>query len=74
MPTLAKASVMLAKYKAGDKRKTEQLHLFTPTQLSGDVRGAVYNLPTYEEVLTTLQFIWGSVKIFELNVKHLKID
>jgi len=71
MPALAKASVLLATYKAGDKRKTEQKHLFTPTMFSGDVRGAVYTPSTKEETLKTLQTIWGDLELAEFDLSHL---
>ena len=74
MPTLAKASVMLATYKAGDKRKTEQKHLFTPTQFSGDIRGAVYTPPTLEEALVTIQSIWGDTEVTDLQLTPFCIN
>jgi hypothetical protein len=69
LPALVRSTVLLATYKAGDKRKTKQAHLFLPMDYKGDHLDATFTPPTHEEVLATLQQLWGE----DSEIVHLQL-
>lgn len=69
LPPLARSSVMLATYKAGAGRKTNQSHLFLPSQYKGDHWGAIFTPPSEKHVRSVLESLWrNSSEINELEV------
>lgn len=71
LPTLLSASVQIATFKAGDKRKTEHTHLFLPKGYSGDPHVATYQPWTEKEVLAHLEKGWGKGAVFDLRLSFL---
>ena len=71
LPSLMKASVQIAVFKAGDKRKTEQKHLFLPKEFDGDQTSAILTPWTDQEVLEHLEAGWGAGAIFDLELQFL---
>lgn len=71
LPPLFRNSVQIATFKAGDKRKTEHVHLFLPKGYSGDPHAATYDPWTEEEVLRHLEKGWGERSVFNLRLEFL---
>ena len=71
LPTLLSASVQIATFKAGDKRKTEHTHLFLPKGYSGDPHAATYQPWTEKEVLAHLERGWGKAAVIDLRLGFL---
>jgi hypothetical protein len=71
LPSLMKASVQIAKFKAGDKRKKEHKHLFLPKGFDGDQTSAILTPWTDQEVLEHLEAGWGAGAILDLELQFL---
>jgi hypothetical protein len=71
LPNLFRSSVMIATFKAGDKRKTEHTHLFLPEGYDGDPIAALYSPWTEQEVLDHLEKGWGKGAVSDLRLGFL---
>ena len=59
LPTLARTTVQIATFKAGNERKTTHRHLFLPKDYSGSPTTSIYTPWTEAEVLAHLATGWG---------------
>ena len=71
LPTLARASTMIATFKAGNKRKTTHSHLFLPKEYSGDPYASIFNYYTEAEVLAYFETGWGIGNVTDLHLSFL---
>ncbi len=71
LPTLFRSSVMIATFKAGDKRKTEHTHLFLPKVYDGDPIAALYSPWIEQEALDHLERGWGKGALIDLRFGFL---
>ena len=70
-PALVQTSVMIATFKAGNKRKTIQQHLFLPKDYNGKPTSSVFKTWTDAAVLAHLEAGWGAGSISDLELGFL---
>jgi hypothetical protein len=70
-PALVQTSVMIATFKAGNKRKTVQQHLFLPKDYNGKPTSSVFKAWTDAAVLAHLEVGWGDGSISDLELGFL---
>ena len=70
-PVLVRTSVMIATFKAGNKRKTVQQHLFLPKDYNGKPTSSVFKTWTDAAVLAHLEAGWGDGSIADLELEFL---
>ena len=70
-PALVQTTVMIATFKAGNKRKTIQQHLFLPKDYTGKPTSSVFKRWTDAEVLAHLEVGWGDGSISDLELGFL---
>ena len=71
LPDLLRTTTQIAIFKAGDKRKTPQEHLFLPKDYSGSPTVSLYTPWTEAEVLSHLTAGWGQDTITDLKLEYL---
>lgn len=71
LPTLAKSSVQIAHFRAGDVQKRQHKHLFLPRDYDGAPNSATYTPWTEQEVLEHLEVGWGEGGVSDLAVEFL---
>jgi hypothetical protein len=62
LPDLARATIIVARFKAGDRRNTDQAHLFIPETSSTERDVIVGSAPSYEDTKAFLEAGWGEVE------------
>ncbi|WP_435137733.1 hypothetical protein [Pseudopelagicola sp. nBUS_19] len=62
LPDLAKATILIARFRAGDGRKTLQTHLFIPKASLPDRDVVVGSAPAYVETKAFLETGWGEIE------------
>lgn len=62
LPDLAKATILIARFRAGDGRKTPQFHLFIPKASLPDRDVVVGSAPSYVETKAFLETGWGEIE------------
>jgi len=70
-PTLFRNLVQVATFRAGDKRKTTDSHLFLPKGYGGDPHAATFQLWTEGEALGHLETGWGKGAVVSLRIEFL---
>lgn len=70
-PILLQTTTQLATFKAGDKRKTPQQHLFLLEDYSGSPTVSFYTPWTKAEVLSYLTAVWNQDTITDLKLEYL---
>ena len=68
---MLRTSTVIAKLKAGNKRKTTHSHLFLPKNYSSDPYASVFNHYTEAEVLAFLETGWGIGNVEDLQLSFL---
>ena len=68
---MLRTSTVIAKLKAGNKRKITHSHLFLPKNYSGDPYASVFNHYTEAEVLAFLETGWGIGNVEDLQLSFL---
>ena len=71
LPTLVRASTMIATFKSGNQRKTTHSHLFLPKEYSGDPYASVFTPYSEAEVLSLLETGWGIGNVEDLQISFL---
>jgi hypothetical protein len=71
LPTLAKSSVQIATFRAGDVQKRQQSHLFLPRGYDGDPNLATFTPWSESEVLEHLEVGWGDGGVSDLEIEFL---
>ena len=71
LPTLVRTSTMIGIFKARNKRKTTQSHLFLQKEYTGDPYASVFTPCTESEVLSLLETGWGMGNISDLQLSFL---
>ncbi|MDA8648142.1 hypothetical protein N9L40_04395 [Rhodobacteraceae bacterium] len=71
LPTLARTTVQIATFKAGNKRTSTHRHLYLPKDYSGSPTASIYTPWTEAEVLAHLTTGWGEGAITELKLEYL---
>ena len=71
LPDLVRTATQLARFKAGDKRKTTHQHLFLPKDYSGSPTTSVYTEWSKKEAEVYLTTGWGEGAITEFNLEYL---
>jgi hypothetical protein len=59
---LARATIIVARFKAGDRRNTDQAHLFIPETSSTERDVIVGSAPSYEDTKAFLEAGWGEME------------
>ena len=67
MPDLANAAVLVARFKAGDTRKTWHAHIFIPEASSVEQDFVAGSALSYEETKAFLESGWGEVEELTIN-------
>jgi hypothetical protein len=68
---LLRTSTVIAKLKAGNKRKITHSHLFLSKEYSGDPYASVFNHYTEAEILAYLKTGWGIGNVEDLQLSFL---